>query len=150
MRYARMSGRPSPYSGCPQDSSGAGPADLRKERAPICGGFVIGAGAGTGLGGAGKGGSGIGAGPGGTGLGGAGDGGLGSGLGIGEGEGAGMVAVNAVRKSAEQALMFIWLVPKPEVRDIPGRGSDQRERPDVFECPSNQGTAGSEPAPCLS
>lgn len=102
----------------------------------ICGGFGIGsgAGAGAGLGGVGSGGSGIGPGPGGTGLGGAGEGGggTGSGLGIGEGDGAGMVAVNAVRKFVEQALMFMSLVPRPEVTYILSKDSGRRRCPDVF------------------
>jgi hypothetical protein len=110
-------------------------------QSPICGGFGIGSGAGigAGLGGAGSGGSGTGPGPGGTGLGGAGEGGggTGSGLGIGEGEGAGMVAVEPVTKVAEQSFMFIWLVARPEVTFIPGRGSDRRRWPDVFGGYSN-------------
>ena len=92
-----------------------------------------GAGIGAGLGGVGNGGSGTGPGAGGAGLGGAGEGGggTGSGLGTGEGVGAGIVALNAVRKSAGQGLIFILWAPKPEVAYIRRKGSDRRQCPDV-------------------
>jgi hypothetical protein len=48
-----------------------------------------------------------------------------------------MVAVDPVTKFAEQVLMFILLVARPEVTYIPGRGSGRRQCPDVFECPQN-------------
>jgi hypothetical protein len=104
-----------------------------------------GIGIGAGLGGVGNGGSGIGPGPGGTGLGGAGEGGggTGSGLGTGEGEGTGMVAVGKVRKFAEQALIFMVLVPRPEVTYIPGKGSGRPQCPDVFEWRQSHAAPGS-------